>query len=67
MNIQVNNKPHEAFNLIVAFEPGVKYDQAMLTVGRINHQTKEIRITAHYEGDEAVELYSKLTRSEVKE
>lgn len=49
-------------NLIIAFDqkPDGKRYLPMLTIGRLNHDTKRVEPVANYTGDEAIELYHKL-------
>jgi len=45
--------------LIVTFN-SEDFAEPMLTIGRINHETEQIRVTAHYTGEQAVDIYNLL-------
>ena len=61
MKAHIHKQEHEKFNLILAYDPAANEDGAMLTVGRINHAIGQIRVVSNFVGDEATELYKKLS------
>lgn len=43
------------------------YGEPILTVGRINSETEQVRLVANYTGEMAVDMYNLLTHGESKE